>query len=531
MIKYTVQDGTIFEIGSGFDTQGAAESPEIINPFPNYTIGREFLTTGDGTFLGNKYSITVTGRILVSAISDITVVGDKQNNLQKQLIWHLKIKKPAYTQDHNIGRLEIEPYGGLANKIIFADARITGVDFPEQSDESSGVLYADYSITFEAYKEISVDATSGESICNKVSSFEESWEVTENENAGSMISIVANSIIYKTYTLTHTLSATGIKSLENNSTEVRLAWKNAADYVKARLKTFSSLTLSSDSANNTDKISKTFDPKTMGYTAEDAGVFTPNLNNDGYKFCGHMRVPKCDFSAGSYSVTETWTVTNMPHAATLDMNIESSVDENGTITMSLSGSINGLYSEGILNTNSVTEKLNNAEAVLGLLDAKAYFIAKEYYARPEYSLYETKGDTDLNKTVRTKTIGRNKLTGVITFSYTYNDSKTIIPNALSNTLSVNYDNEGEDVNIFAIIPIISKNGGPIFQDMNTTKEKRRTLNLGAIMKKDYRIAKPDLVSIINNYKPTASNVKVQSWTESWEPFTGNYSVNVEWVFK
>ena len=529
MIKYTVQDGTIFEIGSGFDTQGAAESPEIINPFPNYTIGREFLTAGDGTFLGNKYSITVTGRILASAISDITVVGDKQNNLQKQLIWHLKIKKPTYTQDHNIGRLEIEPYGGLANKIIFADARITGVDFPEQSDESSGVLYADYSITFEAYKEISVDATSGDSICNQISSFDESWEVTENEGAGSMLAINAGATMYKTYTLTHTLSATGIKSLENNSTEVRLAWKNAADYVKARLKTFSSLTLSSDSANNTDKISKTFDPKTMGYTSEDACVFTPNLNLNNYKFCSHLRVPKCDFSTGSYSVTETWTVTNMPRAATLDMNIESAVDEGGIITMTLSGTINGLYNQGTLNANTTTERFDNAEAVLALLDVQAYLIAKEYYA--EYPQYETQGNTDLVDIVRSKSIGRNKVSGVITFNYTYNDSKVIIPNSLSNTLSINYDNEGENVNIFAIIPIISKKGGPIFQDMNTTKEKRRTLNLGAIMKKDHRTSKPDLVSIVNTYKPTASNVKVQSWTESWEPFTGNYSVNVEWVFK
>ena len=105
----------------------------------------------------------------------------------------------------------------------------------------------------------------------------------------------------------------------------------------------SSLTLSSDSANNTDKISKTFDPKTMGYTSEDAGVFTPNLNLNNYKFCSHLRVPKCDFSTGSYSVTETWTVTNMPRAATLDMNIESAVDEGGIITMTLSGTINGLY--------------------------------------------------------------------------------------------------------------------------------------------------------------------------------------------
>jgi hypothetical protein len=224
----------------------------------------------------------------------------------------------------------------------------------------------------------------------------------------------------------------------------------------------------------------------------------------------------------------------MLHAATLDMNIESVVDESGLITMTLSGTINGLYSQGTLNTNAATEKFDNAEAVLTLLDAQAYFIAKEYYARPEYSLYEIKGDTDLNKTVRTKTIGRNKLTGVITFSYTYNDSKMIVDNALSNTLAVTDDNEKENIQIIAIIPIIAKPHGPIFQDMNTTKEKRRTLNLGAIMKKDWRNVKPDsstgqLGSIIDGYKP--NNSYVQSWNESWEPLTGNYSVSVEWVYK
>lgn len=533
MIKYTVQDGTTFEIGAGFDTQGPSQSPEIINPFPNYNIGREFLTTGDGTFLGNRYSITVTGRILTSAIADITVDGDKQNNLQKQLIWHLKFKKPTFLQDHNIGRLEIEPYGGLANKIIFEDARITGIEFPEQSEESSGVLYADYSVTFEAYKDISIDVTSGDSICNKISSFEESWEIVENENAGSMLSIGPNSNVYKTYTLTHSLSATGIKSLEDNGTEVRLAWKNAADYIKTRLKTSANLStaINTDSSNNNDRIDKTFDPRVMGYKLEDAGVFTPDISLNDYRFCGHLRVPKCDFSAGSYSVTETWIVTNMPHAGTLEMNIESAIDESGTITMTFSGTINGLYSHTTsgFSTNLADEKLQNAENIMALIDTNAYLIAKKYYAK--YPKYENNTGTDLNDVIRSKSIGRNQITGVITFSYSYNDSKIIVPNSLSNTLSINDDNENEDVNIIAIIPIIAKKGGPIFQDMNTTKEKRRTLNLGAVMKKDFRTTKPNVRSIVNTYKPSASNTKVQSWTESWEPFTGNYSLNVEWVFK
>lgn len=522
-IKYTTQQTKeVFEIGSGFDSQGQAE--QIVAPFPNYSISREPILTPDGTLLSNKYTISITGKILASALTDITVDGDKQNNIQKQLIWHLKLKK-AGNVDHNIGRLEIEPYGGLANKYIFEDARLTSFNIPEQQEDSSGVLYADYSLSFDAYKDSSID-NSGNSICNKVLSFEESWETTETDGQGSMLTIGASSTPYKVYNISHTISATGIKSIEDNGNEVRLAWKNAADFVKTRLVSSPSSVLTSDVSGNSSDIIKTFDPRVAGYASEDASIFGPDLRQNNYGFYSHTRVPRCDFTGGAYSVTETWVASNCPSPATIDMNVETSIDESGQINMTLSGTINGLASTGTLNLNTVDTKLTNAESMLALIDAQAYNIVNAYYAK--YPQTEVQGDTSLQNVIRSKSIGRNKFSGVITFSYTYNDYKVIVPDALSNSISINYDNEDKDIAIIAIIPIIAKPDGPIKQDMNTTKERRRSLTIDAVMKKDKRTVKPNIRTTVNLYKPEW-NYKPVNVQESWQPLTGAYSISVEWL--
>ncbi len=524
-IKYTVQDGTIFEIGAGFDEQGPSQAEPVVAPFPNYSISRETILTQDGTLIGNKYSISITGKVLASALSDITVPGEKQNDIQKQLIWHLKLKK-TNSVDHNIGRLEIEPYGGLANKYIFDDARLMNVNIPEQPEDSLGVLYAEYSFSFEAYKESSYDSEfSGSSVCSKISSFEESWDFVANDGQGSFLSIGPDSVAYNTYTITHSISATGIKSLENNNTEVRLAWKNAADFVKTRLVSSPASVLITDVAGNNNRISKTFDSRIMGDT-EDAGVFGPNLTQNNYSFYGHTRVPRCDFAGGSYSVTETWIASNSEHPATIDMSVETSLDESGMITMTLSGSINGLVSAGVLNVNSLNTKLENSEKMLAIIDAKAFDIVSAYYAK--YPNTEVAGNTQLENVIRSKSIGRNKISGVITFSYTYNDNKVVVPNALSNSVSINYDNEDRDVSIIAIIPIIAKANGPITQDMNTTRERKRSITIDAVMKKDYRTTKPNIRTTLQNYKPEWDH-KSLNYQESWQPLNGSYSLNVEWV--
>ena len=521
-IKYTSQTGEIFEIGSGFEDQGLAAN--VSSPFPKYSISREAISTQDGTLLNNKYSISISGKVFASELLDVTEPGEKQNDLQKQLIWLLKLKRASYSQDHNMGRLEIESYGGLANKFVFEDARLMSVNIPEQEEGGASVLVANYSISFEAYKDSSID-NSGSSVCNRISSFDESWEITENDSAGSYQSISATSEPYKSYTISHSVSAVGIKTLENSATEVRLAWKNAEDFVKSRLVSSPTQIINSDITGNTNRISKTFDPRIFGFQGEDNSIVGPDLTQNAYNFYAHTRNPRCDMSGGSYSITESWLASNMPSPATIDMSVENSVDESGLVTVNVSGTINGLISAGIVNNTAVGQKITNAEAVLSLIDSSAYLIAQNSYEKEDSDLRIESGLQDV---VRSKTISRNKNTGVITFSYSYNDNIIPVQNSLSSSVNIGYDNEERDVAVVALIPIIALAEGPITQDMNTTKERRRSITIDAVMKKTHRTTKPNIRSLLDTYKPFY-NHKVQTFQENWQPTNGTYSLNVEWL--
>lgn len=507
-VIYTI-NGEEFEIGSGFASQGQSESPAIINPFPKYQIQRELIKTEDESYLGNKYTITVNGQLIVPASADMTVSGERQNAMHKQLIWHLQTLSgnPKY---HNIGKLEIVPYGGGDKPFIFIDARLISIDIPEQSDESSGVLFSDYTFNFEAYKEASDNQ---ESLCLGVSSIEESWELNIEEAVALYPS--ATGAPYKTYSITHTVSATGYKNISNDATEITLAWKRAADVVKTRLVSSPTSIVVSDVAGVADSIIKTFNPRLFGYT-DDTGILSPNLTLNNYAFYNHIRTPKCDFSSGAYSITETWTASNMP--ATIDMEVEASTDDSGLTSMTLSGTITGLDPSAV---NSVTiNKLNNAESVLTTVDSNAYAITNAYYPSGT-------GRT-LANIIRSKTIGRNKITGVITFSYNYNDNTVFVPNSISSSLTINDENEYGDVQIIAILPIIAKTNGPVIQNMGTTPEKKRSVTLEAVMKPEFRTTRPNVASIVNNYKP--SNSYITSRVENWQPGNGTYSLNIEWTY-
>lgn len=505
MIIYTIS-GQQFEIGSGFSNQGAAESPAIVNPFPSYSISRELLSAGDDSHIGNKYNISVTGKLIVPSSVDSTISGERQNELHKQMIWHLQT---LAAQSHNLGKLEIVPYGGKDKPFIFVDARLRNIQFPNQDEQSRGVIYSDYTFEFEAYLEAS---NNNESFCLKVSSAEESWELSLNEDETSYYDDV-DETPYKTYTLTHNVSAVGIKSVNNDATQITLSWKNAAEWVKTRLVASFSSPVSSDVSNNTDRISSGtyFNPSFFNNIAS---ILAPDLST--YTQYNHLRVPSCDIGSGTYSVTETWFLSNAP--ATVDMEIEVNEEESGTITMTLSGTIDGLDSSSV--NNNAINKLSNAETVLTSIDSKAYNILSAYYP-------SNTGGFSLVNIPRQKSIGRNKGTGVITFNYTYNDVPVIINGAISSSFKIKDTNLNKHVKIIAIIPIISRSSGPIIQNMNTTPESKRGLEISVTMNRNNRATKPDLTSFYTTYALTDSYIT--AFDEDWEPNTGAYTLNMEWT--
>ena len=82
----------------------------------------------------------------------------------------------------------------------------------------------------------------------------------------------------------------------------------------------------------------------------------------------------------------------------------------------------------------------------------------------------------------------------------------------------------------AIISIIGRAGRPIFQDMGTTNERKRSVSVDWTMDKCNREKKPSTLALTaaNRYKPTGGDQ--QSKSEQWTAATGAYTLNIEWVY-
>ncbi len=139
-------------IGGVKDTTSFENKTGVAGPFPRYSISREDLSSGDGTYLRSKYSITVTGTATIKSNTDqdAMIKGQRQNAVQGEaiIVSNLNLQQAA---QHGNGKLIIAPYGGQNNKIIFSDARLLSVEMPEQTEESLGVQNLEYSLSFEAY--------------------------------------------------------------------------------------------------------------------------------------------------------------------------------------------------------------------------------------------------------------------------------------------------------------------------------------------------------------------------------------------
>ena len=539
-----VKDDTVFDGGK----------TGVTGPFPKYSISREDLSSGDGTYLRSKYSITVTGTATIksSTAQDATVKGQRQNAIQGEaiIVSNLNLQQAA---QHGNGKLTIASYGGHNNKIIFSDARLLSVEMPEQTEESLGVQNLEYTLSFEAYLNASnangQTGSAGAGDPLNVSSAEESWELSVNEGTfafkgneiagdisedGKLTSSVPN----KTFTLTHTLNAVGIKTFDDAippdgddpavPTKVTTAWKSAQNWVKSRMckNVSSDITTGVNNAVSSTRADTKFNPLKMG---DDLSLV------DLSKFKGYnlVRTLSSDIAGGSYGVTETWLISEETQAATheVDVSIENS-QEAPAASVTVNGTIQGLETASTtsLSTPTTTDKYGNALDALSTVLGQAYALANNIYT-----------SSGVGGTLRTieinKTIGHNKVTGTITWSVTFDDLVVSFPNAVREDINVTYDNEFGTNKVVAILAILDKADGPIIQDIGTTTEKKVSISIDLIMDRNTRSVKPSkganaetLEELANGYKPSGDAVYQESRSETWNPKSGAFNLSIGWVY-
>ena len=468
-------------------------------PFPKYSVNTERVESGDGTLIDLIYNITVTGQII--AEGNITTPGARQNDLIGKMI-----EKLALTENEvPVGTLEIVSYGGLANDLTFTDAVLTSIDYGDQ-DDSGSVQFQDYTFNFVAHKR---DAKIGNTF--SLSSAEETWEIAEDSQrtfAGSTLSGTP----LKTFTITHTVNATGyIKS--SGASYQKSAWSEAKDWVLSRLVDAPDATISKDMADKerfTD-----FIPVYMGASSADF------INLGTEEYYNHNRVANSDLAGGSYSVTETWFVSK--ESVTHDIEIGYDLAEDQTATVTVNGTISGLSTSSF--SSKQDNKITQAEGVLDTVLNQAYTLASVFF-----NTVKEAGAGTLTNNILTKSVQKNPVAGTMTYSVNFSDKEKDSDDTITETLTVTDDNEDRTVQIVAIIAVIGKADGPIFQNMGTTPERKRAVSIDWTMKKDKRENKPttDALTAANAYRPTGAYEL--SRTESWTPATGAYTLNIDWSY-
>lgn len=532
MITFISKDSTNTILIGGQAEMGTLDSGHV-GPFPRYSISREDIATGDGTYIGSKHTITITGTAVIKEedTQDMLEAGQRQMRIQGEGLTALHFNRNIFPM-HSNGKLTIAPYAGLGNNIIFNDARLTGLELPEQNEDTAGVQNLEYTFTFEANRESSAKSSNTgagdipDTPDHKLSSAEESWELSPNEGQSSFqgSDVSDNAVIFKTWTLTHTLSATGLKKFESgkNLAEDGEAWKQAVKYIETRLVDDPRESIPTDIMNNTNIKSK-FNAFYMDKYGD-----TDNLGYDLYTdflAFNHVRTVSNDQGAGSCSVTDTWIISeqNQPVTHDIEVSLEVDPEAKGNV-VSVNGTIQGLSTTNPINGNK-DDKYTNALTALDAVLDKTFDAALNVYNTAIPS-----ATNPLRNVMKAKSVGHSKVSGSITFNVTYDDIPVTTVGAAREEVNITYDNWDSSNQKVAIIGVIDNAGGPVIQNMGTTDEKKISVSVDIIMDQDHRTTKPDGTTLALVYVSTdIINQFRQSKTETWNPFTGSYNLSLSWV--
>lgn len=463
---------------------------KAIIPAPIVNIQKQYTKSGDGQNIGVVYAITITGTLVAykgSPNSSGTFWTTTGYPPDEQLGETLRLKSIIGKQGGlrqlfaNEGKiLEIVPLDGSTP--LSCNPRVIDIQFAE------GIWFdrCDYTITLEtdAFRQAGIlvgeDSFQVNGNDNYISAADESWTIEEDDTRVG--------VNQKGFRLTHTVSATGKRFYDGTGNLPKQPWQYAKEWVTAQLG-FSEITLQS-------------------FTSDILTTPTDEYN--------HIINESIDEKAGTFSVTETWLLAN--DSAIEDFSISTRISlDSGYTTVGIEGTITGLESNVSKYTNATTK----FSSVLALLFSRAQ----------SYSGYT------LNPDALTQVIGRNPVTGVITYSYEYDSRPTnFISGARSENISI-VDTEQADV--FSQIAVPGRLKGPILQDIGTRTAFFRTVNIELIMTPPtstnwttIMASKPDTSSLVQAIKDTLTSVFqifVESDENSWDPKSGRYSRQIRWI--
>jgi hypothetical protein len=460
-----------------------------IIPAPFVSLQRVYQRTADNTLISSQWQGTING----------TVVAYKGSPNSSGVFWTLGGFPPdeTLTDPQFLGAM-IRKQEALAS-LFSVDGKslefqsedgtfplkcfpiITGITFQE------GNWYYEnkYTINFECPKLIgTIDDGSPTDF---LADAQESWQIeTEQTPQG------VNAIEQRIYRVTHNVSATG-KSYPGNGVTAIMAAKN---WVQPKL----------------------------GFSGTDANSSIVGVTGTPYNYVRTENTGKYD---GQYSVSETWVIAPGPATEEFTVDTKTSLETSLT-TVSINGTITGLETAGTTGTPTVTvTKYANATTEWATVKTEIFARAAAY---SEIS--------SLNITPVNTSVAYNPVNGVISYSYEYNNRPSnLITRAKSEVITIQ---DSLNTNIVAIIPVLGRVVGPVLQNINTSRERTRTLNVEVVLDgiPSNSLTNPLiglLSSLISQANPAnsfgAGQVYLVENNYSWEPKSNRGSITQTWVYE
>lgn len=450
-------------------------------PAPQFNCVKDYQTTDDGSVIGKTYQIQLKGKF-VSWMGSPNASGtfwtgsgtppDDTPNDQTNLGSQLRKQQAIRRLFTTQGAvLEIKALDGSVS--FSCNPRIVRVETPE------GPLtqLSDYIVYMEC-DQISVGgAVDDDGIDHlHLQKASEEWNIEVSDEH------------LMTYRLTHSVNAIGRRVYVDTAKE---PWQYAQDYVTQKLGLDTS--------------------KMVG-----AGV----INGDALQAYNYMRGQSVNELTGSFSVSETW-VCYAGGSAYEEFTVTTRTSQEGRSSVNVNGTITGLATYDNATAVLSTSRYTNA-------DAKWTAISSSLFSRAQ-----TQSGITLNPTVLTTEVGRNEVSGTISYNYEYDDRPAALLAGAKSTSIFQTDDNAADV--FASIPVVGRLAGPILQPIGTVTQKKRVIALTAQFPvatySSPTVNKPNSNSVFPPYIPSANQVFIDQDQEGWTAVTGQYTRTVSFTYQ
>jgi hypothetical protein len=477
-----------------------------VRPIEAVSIVDNMIHNENGDRLTTVYNINLRGKLLVNRGSPTSSgtygyfgPGDCENIPEtgiSQTIWleSLITKRGAlssmFSEDYK--QLVIGTVAGTADLTCYPKVLSVSVE------ESDNPQYWPFNISLEC-DNIFISGVPIQTTGNRVKSYSDSWDISFDD--GNTSGTTGDN---RVHTVTHTISAQGLRTYNASGTQTYSSIDSAREYVQNRI----------------------------GASAVIPTVCISGFGTYSNKY-NYVDSHVVDVAGGSYSVSETWIYSTGNYLE--EYTVESQTTNSKTCpTVSVNGTITGFSERSFADGTITTSKISNAQTFWGTLGASGVKARAE--ALSGAILYDDPVSTSVSIA---------PFPGTISYNYEFQGGPTKqLSNAVWENIAVS-NKYGED--IYAVIPILGR--GEIIQVINGGgyyKAQSTTLTIDAVYPCSTGIHplgprytsgySTEIQSVIDLYNPSGyggvGSVVVESQSENWSAYDSafNYSITWAWTY-